>query len=170
MNLFVLDTSVYGVLVDKTERDYGVVHGIIEYARKNSHQFLTTFIIARELGSEDVDERIRAITLPAYYSTLSTKKAPIEVLYSNQHELATKLAWNYIQKLKKNEAYKNMPDALNYAWCSLAKIDAFITRNRRGILAEEYHKFLRRSNKRMNLGFVEIMPPEQFYETFVSRT
>ena len=170
VNKFILDTSVYGVLVDEKESDYTLVRKIIEYASKNRQYFLTTFIIARELGSMDVDERIRAITLPAYYITLPPNKAPLEVLHSSQHELARKLAWSYIQKLEKTEAYEVMPDALNYAWSSIGEVDVLVTRNRRGILAEEYHKILKRSNRRMNLGFVEITSPQQFYETYVPRT
>jgi len=56
-----------------------------------------------------------------------------------------------------------MYDALNYAWTSIAKIDILVTRNRRGILARDYWKTLERSNRKMNLPFVRIMSPTEFY-------
>ena len=58
-------------------------------------------------------------------------------------------------------------DAVNYAWASIAGVDIFITRNRRGILANNYHHVLKKSNNKMRLGFVEIISPTEFYETLV---
>jgi len=159
-----LDTSVYGVLPDKYERDHEVVREIIEYAKKNRDLFVTTFIISKELNSDRVNERIKKLVLPEYYSSVSTSGV-IELLYNDEFDFAKKLAWNYIQKLEKREASRVMDDALNYAWASIAEIDIFVTRNRRGVLAKSYHPVLRRSNKKMGLNFVRIIPPSEFYET-----
>lgn len=116
MERYLLDTSAYGVLVDEQEEDYEVVKNIIEYARENRDKFVTTFIIAQELGSKKVDKRIRDITLPVYYLSISINKSVLEIVHSNKYELAQKLAWNYIQRLEKKDIDKTMPDALNYAW------------------------------------------------------
>ena len=167
MKQYLLDTSVYGVLVDENEGDYEVVRKIIDYAKRNRQQFVTTFIIARELGSEDVSKDIRDITLPAYYSSISHDAGILEVLCSDKFELAENLAWNYIQRLRKKEADEVMADATNYAWGCIAGIDTFVTRNRRGILAEDYRRILKMSNIRMRVKFVNIMSPTEFYETLV---
>ncbi|RLI89048.1 MAG: hypothetical protein DRO62_02430 [Candidatus Altiarchaeales archaeon] len=166
MKRYLLDTSVYGVLADKEEEDYEVVKKIIEYAKKNREHFVTTFIIAKELDSKKMSKRIKDTVLPEYYSSFSVKGV-LQALYSNEYELVEKLAWNYIQKLEKKEASRVMDDALNYAWSSVAGIDVFVTRNRRGILAEEYHKVLERSNKKMRLKFVRIAGPKEFYGVLV---
>lgn len=167
MKRYLLDTSVYGVLVDEGERDYGVVNKIIDYAKRNNDYFVTTFIIAKELDAEELNERIKGIIQPVYYLTLSKTFPPLEVASAEEYQKVKKLAWNYIQKLKKKDADKVMNDAENYAWSSVAGVDAFITRNRRGILSEEYRSILRRSNKKMMLKFVRIMSPTEFYELLV---
>jgi len=163
---YLLDTSVYGVLPDRYEKDYEVVGDIIDYAKKNREYFFTTFIVSKELNSEKVGERIKKLVLPAYYSSISPSGV-IELLYSEKFDLAKKLAWNYIQNLEEKDAYKVMDDALNYAWASIGDVDIFVTRNRRGILARDYHPVLRRSNRKMRLRFIKIMSPTGFYETLV---
>jgi len=165
MTYYVLDTSVYGVLVDRNEKDYGIVKNVIEYAKENRERFLTTFIISKELHSEGVDKHIRDIILPRYYETISKDKAPLEILFSEEHDLVEKLAWNYIQRLEKKVADEVKDDVLNYAWASVAGVDAFVTRNRRGILAESYWKTLEKSNRKMGLSFVKIISPTKFHES-----
>lgn len=165
MKKYVLDTSVYGVLVDRHELDYEVIKKIVEYAKRNREKFLTTFIISKELHSGEVDKRIKDIILPQYYATISKDKAPLEILFYEKYDLVEKLAWNYIQRLEKKVADEVKDDVLNYAWASVAKINVFVTRNRRGILAEGYWKTLENSNKKMGLSFVKIMPPTNFYES-----
>lgn len=164
MKCYLLDTSVYGVLVDEDEEDYEVVNKIIDYAKKNRDCFVTTFVVAKELDAEELDERIKEVIQPVYYLTTSKILPPLEVAYAEEYQKVKKLAWNYIQKLEKKDADKVMHDVLNYAWASVAKVDAFVTRNRRGILAEEYWPILRRSNRQMGLKFVKIMSPNEFYE------
>lgn len=166
MTVNLLDTSVYGVLPDRYEEDHEIIKKIIEYAKKNRELFLTTFIISKELNSDRVSEGIKKLVLPEYYSSVSTSGV-IELLYNEKFNLAKKLAWNYIQKLEKKEASKVMGDALNYAWASIAGINIFVTRNRRGILAESYHPILRRSNKKMGVRFVRIISPTEFYESLL---
>lgn len=166
MKRYLLDTSVYGVLVDREEGDYGVVKKIIEYAKENREHFVTTFIIAKELDSKKMSKHLKDTILPEYYLSFSVKGV-LQALYPNEYGLVEKLAWNYIQKLEKKEALRVMDDALNYAWSSVAGIDVFVTRNRRGILAEDYHKILERSNKKMRLRFVRIMGPKEFYGILV---
>ncbi len=167
MGCYLLDTSTYGVLVDEQERDYGIVKDIVEYARKNRGKFVTTFIIANELDAEKLDERIKEVILPVYYMTVSGTSPVLEIAYAEEYQRVKKLAWKYIQKLRKREADKVMHDALNYVWASVAGIDIFVTRNRRGILAEKDWHILRRSNRKMGLKFVEIMSPIEFYEILV---
>lgn len=167
MKRYLLDTSVYGVLADKNEKDYEIVKKIIDYATKNREYFVTTLIISSELNSEKVDKDIRDIILPHYLSTISKNMAPLEIAYSESYQKVEKLAWNYIQRLHKKEASKAIPDASNYAWASIAEIDAFVTRNRRGILAENYHKILKKSNQKLGLKFVEILRPKQFYNSLL---
>ena len=165
MKRYLLDTSVYGVLVDENEEDYETVRDIIDYAKKNRRQFVTTCIITKELHSEDISKKIKRITLPAYYNTVSKDSAALEIVYCEKYDISKKLAWNYIQRLRKQEANKSMPDAKIYAWSSIAGIDGFITRNRRGILAENYRSVLRKSNISMRVKFVEIMSPNEFYDS-----
>ena len=95
--------------------------------------------------------------------------APLEIAYSDRYQKVEKLAWNYIQRLHKREATKALPDALNYAWASIAEIDVFVTRNRRGILDDEYHKILQKSNHMLRLKFVKILRPKQFYNSFLNQ-
>jgi len=166
MKRYLLDTSVYGVLVDESNDDYEVVRNIVGYAKSNRDKFFTTFIIARELDSKEMHKYLKDIILPEYYSSFS-ESGVLQALYPEKYDLAEKLAWNYIQNLEKKDAKRVMDDALNYAWASVAEIDVFVTRNRRGILAEEYHKILKRSNMKMRLKFVEIMGPKQFYESLI---
>ncbi|MBU4406291.1 MAG: hypothetical protein KKB24_01765 [Candidatus Altiarchaeota archaeon] len=163
---YILDTSVYGVLPDKYEKDYEAINKIIDYAKRNKECFLTTFIISKELDSDKVSERIKRPVLSAYYLSISTSGV-IELLHSDKFDLAKKLAWNYIQKLEKKDATKVMDDALNYAWASISNVDIFVTRNRRGILAKNYHPVLRKSNNKMKLGFVKILSPTEFYGTLI---
>lgn len=170
MDIYLLDTSVYGVLADLKEGDYLLVKKLVEYAKKHREYFVSTAIISKELNSEDMSERIRDVVLPEYYSSLSPSRAVLEVLHSDKIMEAQKLAWNYIQRLKKEEAGEVMDDALNYAWGSIAKVGVFVTRNRRGILAEDYWKTLEKSNKKHGLAFIRIMTPKQFYEFLFSRT
>lgn len=165
MTYYLLDTSVYGVLVDRSEEDYDAIRKIIGYAKENREKFLTTFIISKEMHSDDVDKRIKGIILPQYYTSISKDRASLEILFSEKHELVEKLAWNYIQQLEKKVADEVRDDVLNYAWASAAEVDAFVTRNRRGILAENYWKILEKSNRKMGLSFVKIMSPTKFYET-----
>lgn len=167
MERYLLDTSAYGVLVDEQEEDYEIVKKVIEYAKKNRDRFVTTFIIANELDAEKLDKRIKEVILPVYYLTASKTSSPLEIAYAEEYPRVKKLAWNYIQKLEKKEADTVMHDALNYAWASVAGIGIFVTRNRRGILAEKYRYILKRSNRKMGLNFVEIMSPTEFYEVLV---
>lgn len=169
MKRYLLDTSVYGVLADKTEKDYDVVKKIVDYAVKNRECFVTTFIISSELNSEKVSKEIRDIILPHYLSTTAKNVAPLEIAYSESYKKVEKLSWNYIQRLHKKEASKAILDASNYAWASVAGIDAFVTRNRRGILADNYHKILKKSNQMLGLKFVEILRPKQFYNSLFSQ-
>lgn len=162
MKRYLLDTSVYGVLVDKNEEDYELVKSIMKYAKKNREHFLTTLIIAKELLSERADEWIRDVLLPEYYSSISRETAPLEIIFSDDYQKAKKLAWSYIQKLEKKEVSSVMYDTLNYAWVSIARIDTFVTRNRRGILAKDYWKILKKSNRKMKLPFVKIKSPTEF--------
>lgn len=170
MVTILLDTSVYGVLADLKEEDYLLVKRLVEYAIKHRDNFVSTAIISKELNSEDVSERIRDAVLPEYYASLSPSKAVLEVIHSDKIQEAHKLAWNYIQRLEKEEAGEVMDDALNYAWSSIAKVDFFVTRNRRGILAKNYWKNLEKSNKKYGLDLVKIMTPKQFYGVLFSRT
>lgn len=165
MKFYLLDTSVYGVLADPHESDYKTVVDLIEYTKKHRENFLTTFIVAKELHSEKIDKRIRDIILPDYYCSISDKAAPLEIVFASEYQKAKKLAWNYIQKLEKRDADKVMYDALNYAWASIAKVDVFVTRNRRGMLAKDYRKILEKSNRKMKLPFVKIRSPTEFYSS-----
>lgn len=166
MGCYLLDTSVYGVLADDNDDDYEVVRKIINYAKKNRDRFFTTFIIAKELDSKQMYKHIKDIILPQYYSSFSVGGV-LQALYPEKYEQVEKLAWNYIQKLEKKDAARVMDDALNYAWGSVAGMDIFITRNRRGVLADEYHRILRISNEKMGLKFVKIMRPKQFYDSLI---
>jgi len=85
--------------------------------------------------------------------------------FSEKHELVEKLSWNYIQRLEKKVADEVRDDVLNYAWASAAGVDVFVTRNRRGILAESYWRILEKSNRKMSLSFIRIMSPTNFYES-----
>lgn len=154
---------MYGVLADVCENDHLVVKKIIDYAKKHRDYFYTTFIIAKELDSDKMSKRLKDSVLPEYYSSFSPNGV-LQALHSDKYELVEKLAWNYIQKLKKKEASLVMDDALNYAWSSVSEIQYFVTRNRRGVLADEYHKVLENSNRKMGLKFVKIVGSKQFYE------
>lgn len=167
MKYYLLDTSVYGVLPDPKERDYKIVKNIMEYAKENRENFVTTFIISKELASDKVSEDIKETILPVYYSAVSSNRAPLEIMHSDRYSFIKKLAWNYIQKLEEKKARKVMDDALNYALASVAGVDAFVTRNRRGILADPYHKILEKCNEKFRLKFVKILRPNQFYESFL---
>lgn len=169
MKLYLLDTSVYGVLADKDEKDFETVKKIIDYATENREYFVTTLIISSELNSEKVSKEIRDLILPYYISTVAKNMAPLEIAYSDNYQKVEKLSWNYIQRLHKKEAAKVLPDALNYAWTSIAGIEAFVTRNRRGILADNYHKILQKSNQKLGLKFVKILRPKQFYNSLFCR-
>jgi len=159
MPLYLLDTSVYGVLAEKGDRDYSIVRKIIGYAKENRERFISTFIIAREIDSEHVDKLIKDIILPEYYSSIS---GILEIFNADKSHVADRLAWNYIQKLGKRDVVKSMPDALNYAWASVGDVDVFVTRNRRGILAESHRKILQKSNSKFGLKFVKVTTPKQF--------
>jgi len=159
MPLYLLDTSVYGVLAEEDDRDYEVVKRVIDYGKENRGNFVSTFIIAKELDSENVDKSIKDAMLPEYYLSIS---GVLEILHAEESNNADKLAWNYIQKLGKRDAVKSMPDALNYAWASVGGVDFFVTRNRRGILAENYRSLLKKSNSKFRLKFVEVVTPKQF--------
>ncbi len=167
MNYYLLDTSVYGVLADKKEPDYEVIASLIDYAKRNRENFLTTLVIANELDAEDVEKRIKDIVRPEYFLSVSNIHPPIEISHAEKYPQARKLAWNYIQKLEKEDADKVMNDTINYALASIAKVDVFVTRNRRGILAEEYRPVLRRSNQRMRCKFVKIQSPSEFYKSLI---
>ena len=75
--LYLLDTCVYGVLVDKKHKDYKAVQKILEYAKKHRGQFVTTFIIYRELAN--MKREHQKIVLPEYYQTIS-ERCPLEVI------------------------------------------------------------------------------------------
>ena len=64
MNRYLLDTSVYGILVDEHEQDHEVVKKIIDYAKRNRDYFVTTFIISQELNAEEISDRIKNIIYP----------------------------------------------------------------------------------------------------------
>jgi len=162
-----LDTSVYGVLADPGEEDYDAVRRLIDFAKGSRGDFVTTCIVIKEVMSEDMPKRIGDIILPDYFSTISGDKAPLEICFSEEYEKSRKLAWTYIQDLEKKEAEEVMDDALNYAYCSIANVDVFVTRNRRGILAREYHDILRNSNQKHGLGFVRIMTPSEFLDAIL---
>jgi len=164
---YLLDTSIYGVLIDEHEPDYDIVQKTIGYAKSNREHFVTTLIISKELSYRTVNENIRRVILPEYYSSVSVDRGVLEITHSDKYELAEKLAWNYIQRLEKKDADMVMDDALNYAWASVAGIEVFVTRNRRGVLADSYRPVLKKSNKKMRCKFVELMQPNEFYETLI---
>ena len=164
---YILDTSVYGVLVDRNEADYEIVKKLIDYAKENRGDFITTLVIAKEIDAEDLKKEIKDVIKPEYYLSVSDTYSPIEISRAEEYPKTKKLAWNYIQKLEKKDADRVMNDALNYALASIAEADVFVTRNRRDILAESYHHVLRKSNKKMGCKFVEIKTPTEFYESLV---
>jgi len=161
-NLYLLDTCVYGVLVDKKHKEYKNVKAILDYAEKHREQFVTTFIVYRELVNMKLEHQ--DIVLPQYYRTISKTISPLEIVLSEQHSDVNKLAWRYIQKLKIKSAKKVHYDALNYALASYAGIDTFITINRRDLLAKEFQPTIKRINKEMGIKYIKIKPPNMFLD------
>jgi len=159
--LYLLDTCVYGVLVDKKHKDYKAVQKILEYAREHRGRLMTTFIIYRELAN--MKREHQKIVLPEYYQTIS-EKCPLEVSLSNHYTNIRKLSWRYIQKLKIKNANKVFEDASNYALASYSGIGAFVTLNRKDILAKEIQPEIKRINEETKIKYVEIKTPTQFLE------
>jgi len=162
MRLYIPDTCIYSVLVDKKHEEYERVREIVEYAREHREQFVTTFIIANEL--DDMKKEQKDIVLPCYYTTTSYM---IEHLIGEKAKDVRNLAWRYIQELKIEDVKKVFPDAENYSWASHAGIDAFVTLNRRGILSKELQPKIKRINRGMRVKYVEIMTPKEFLRFLV---
>lgn len=157
--LYILDTSIYGVLVDKKHGEYHRVKKILEYAKEHKDNFVTTFIIANELN--DIGKEQKDIILPYYYTTT---KSMLEHLIGERSKDVRNLAWKYIQELKINDSKKVFPDAENYSWACHAGIEIFITLNRRGILSRQTQTKIKRINKEMRVRYVRVMTPSEFLE------
>jgi len=158
--LYLLDTCIYGVLVDRKHKEYRTVKAILDYAKNHREQFVTTFIVYRELTNMKPEHQ--DIVLPEYYLTLSGIVPSLEVVFVKTIFYAEKLSWRYIQKLKIKSAKKVFYDALNYALASYAEIDSFVTLNRKDILANEFQPTVMRINEEMRVKYVEIKTPNQF--------
>jgi len=157
--MFILDTCIYGVLVDRKHKEYERVKRILDYAKRRREQSITTFIVANEL--DDMEKRLQEIVLPEYYNSINSV---IEAIIPGKYDDADKLAWRYIQKLGVIDAEKVYKDALNYAWACHAGIDTFVTINRRGLLAKEFQPTIKRINGEMRVNYVEIMTPKEFLD------
>lgn len=155
--LSLLDTCIYGVLVDKKHREYENVKKILNYAKTHREQFVTTFIVANEL--DDMTKELLEVVLPEYYNSF---KGVIESLIPEKYPNVKKLAWRYLQKLRIKNAEEVLSDALNYSWMSHADVDIFVTLNRRDLLAEEFRTIIKRINKEMRVGYVKVMTPKEF--------
>ncbi|ODS41983.1 MAG: hypothetical protein MSIBF_01120 [Candidatus Altiarchaeales archaeon IMC4] len=163
--LYLLDTCIYGVLVDKGHKEYTNVRKILDYAKKHGDKFVTTFIIANEL--DDMMKEHKDIVLPVYYATAQSM---IEHLIGEKVKDVRNLAWRYIQELKIDDAEKVFPDAENYSWACHAKIDAFVTINRRGVLSKHLQPRIKRINEEAQVRYVEITTPTEFLGFLASRT
>jgi len=155
--LYLLDTCIYGVLVDKKHGDYERVEKILEYAKKHREMFISTLIIFDEINK--MDDVILEIVYPEY---INTSSAMIEQIISNKYSEVKKLAWRYIQKLGIVDAKKIYHDALNYSWACYSGTNVFITLNRRYILSKEFQPTLKQINEEMRVKYVKIMTPKEF--------
>ena len=162
-NLYLLDTCIYGVLVDRKHKDYEAVKTILNYAKEHREQFITTFVVNYELANMKLEHQ--GIVLPEYYLTLSKTMPPIEVILSEQYDDVEKLSWRYIQKLKIKSAKKVIYDALNYALASYAGIDTFVTLNRKDLLAKEFQPSIKRINEEMRIKYTEVSSPKLFLKS-----
>lgn len=161
--LYLLDTCIYGVLVDKKHRDYETVQKIPDYAKKHTEQFVTTFIVYRELSNMKMEHK--KMVLPKYYQTISKTTSPLEVILSDCYASAEKLSWRYIQKLSIKSAEDVLPDAENYALSSYAGIDVFVTINRKDLPAKEFQSSIKRINEEIKVKYVKIETPNEFLDS-----
>jgi len=168
MRSYLLDTCIYGVLVDKKHRDYEIVKKILDYAREYREQFVTTFIVFRELNLMSKD--LQSIVLPEYYTSVSKDTSMLEIVLSERQSDIQKLAWKYIQDLKIEDAEKVLPDAENYSLACHAGVDTFVTINRRGMLSKEKQSKIKRINRKMRVKYVIVMTPNKFYELLTHHT
>lgn len=155
--LYLPDTCIYGVLVDKKHREYKRVRRILDYAKEHREKFISTLIIFDEINK--MDDSLLEIVYPEYINTTS---AMIEQIIPNRYSEVKKLAWRYIQKLGIVSAKKIYHDALNYSWACYAGTNVFITINRRYILSKEFQPILKRINEEMRVKYVKIMTPKEF--------
>lgn len=159
---YLLDTCIYGVLVDKKHKEYKNVQTILDYAKEHREQFVTTFVVYKEISKMGLEHQ--NIVLQEYYSTIPKKISPLEGILSEEYDNVEKLAWRYIQKLKIKYAKKVFDDALNYALASHAGIGVFVTLNRRDILAKEFQPAIKRINEETSVKYIEIKTPKQFLD------
>ncbi len=155
--LSLLDTCIYGVLVDKKHREYANVQKVLNYAKTHREQFVTTFIIANEL--DDMNDNLLEIVLPEYYASISNV---IEYIIFDKYANVKKLAWRYIQKLGVLDAKRVYKDALNYSLACHAGVGIFVTLNRHDILSKKFQSVIKRINEEMGVKYVKVMTPTEF--------
>ncbi len=156
---FLLDTCIYGVLVDKKHQEYENVKAILDYAKSHKEEFATTFIVFKEL--DYLNEEYKSTVFPEYFESNSIT---LELAISDKQKEVDKLAWRYIQKLRISDAGKVFADAENYSWACHANLDVFITLNRKNLLAAGFQSTLKQINEEMRIKYVEIMTPKQFLD------
>jgi len=164
-NLYLLDTCIYGVLVDKKHEEYENVKAILDYAKKHREEFVTTFIVYYEIAKMKLERK--DMVLLNYYLTISKTIPSLEAILSDQYTDVKKLSWKYIQKLKIKSAKEILPDVLNYALASYAGIDTFVTLNRKDILGKELQPAIKRINEEMRVKYIEIKTPMQFSDSLI---
>ena len=167
MDLHLLDTTVFKRLNERHLPDYPSARKIVDAFESGRFCMASTFVVAKELHDERIPPNVRSVLLKEYYAC---QPRFIETLKSREYDRAWKLAWNYIQRLKKEDAKKHFDDALNYAWASIGGCKSFVTVNRRGILTEDYGSTLEGSNKKFRLPVVRICDIENFCFTFLEKT
>jgi len=108
--MFLLDTCIYGVLVDKKHEEFERIGEIINYAKEHRESFVSTLIIFDELNK--MDESLLEVVYPEY---INGANSMLEQKIAEKHADVKKLAWRYIQRLGITDAHRTYHDALNYS-------------------------------------------------------
>jgi len=66
---YLLDTCIYGVLIDRKHPEFSHIRKILDYAKSHKENFATTFIVFKEL--DYIKEDYKSIVLPEYFRSNS---------------------------------------------------------------------------------------------------
>jgi len=147
-----IDTNVYGYAVEEDTKSEDSKH-VLKYGKEHKEKSYGTLIIVTELYESKQQEKL----LELFSSSVGFI---LELEISERLTECSKLAWEYLQKLRLEKG--SLPDCRLLAMATIAGVDIIITWNRRGVFSENLLKKVEKINTENGYKTPKILTPSEF--------